>query len=102
MAEFEWQVSVLREYLAEAGRVEAEFPISKRVYVSVDEDAGRAHERAERSGLASSAVAGRPDEVIGRVGELLELDLDHLLLDPVGEHLLHVEALAPLTAVGES
>ena len=99
---FERQLTGVRRLIEEEGRDPATFATSKRVYVSVDDDAGRAHERAERAGLASSAVTGRPDEVIGRLGELIELGVDHLLLDPVGEHLLHVEALAPLAAVGES
>jgi probable F420-dependent oxidoreductase len=42
---FAEQVQVVRNALAESGRPAGEFPIAKRVYVAVDEDAGRARAR---------------------------------------------------------
>jgi alkanesulfonate monooxygenase SsuD/methylene tetrahydromethanopterin reductase-like flavin-dependent oxidoreductase (luciferase family) len=44
-ARFAEQVQVVRNALAEAGRPAEGFPIAKRVYVAVDEDAGRARAR---------------------------------------------------------
>src|SRR5262249_9132602 len=44
-ARFADQVQTVREALAEAGRPAADFPIAKRVYVAIDEDAGRARQR---------------------------------------------------------
>src|SRR6266581_7728097 len=44
-ARFAEQVKIVREALAEAGRPAADFPIAKRVYVAIDENAGRARER---------------------------------------------------------
>jgi probable F420-dependent oxidoreductase len=44
-AKFADQVQVVRGALAHAGRAAADFPIAKRVYVAVDDDAGRARER---------------------------------------------------------
>ena len=42
---FAEQVHVVRNALAESGRPAGDFPIAKRVYVAVDEDAGRARAR---------------------------------------------------------
>jgi probable F420-dependent oxidoreductase len=44
-AKFAEQVQVVRNVLAEAGRPAGDFPIAKRVYVAVDENAGRARAR---------------------------------------------------------
>jgi probable F420-dependent oxidoreductase len=44
-AKFADQVQIVRGALAQAGRAAADFPIAKRVYVAVDDDAGRARER---------------------------------------------------------
>jgi probable F420-dependent oxidoreductase len=44
-AKFADQVQIVRGALAHAGRAAADFPIAKRVYVAVDDDAGRARER---------------------------------------------------------
>src|SRR5580658_2260429 len=44
-ARFAEQVQVVREALAEAGRPAGDFPIAKRVYVAVDDDAGWARAR---------------------------------------------------------
>ena len=97
---FAAQLATVRRLLEEEGRDPATFALSKRVYVSVDEDAGRARERAADAGLAASAIAGRPEEVRARAEELLALGLDHLLLDPVAQHAEHLEALAPLASRG--
>jgi probable F420-dependent oxidoreductase len=99
-AVFAEQLATVRRLLEEEGRDPATFALSKRVYVSVDEDVERARARAADAGLATSAIAGRPEEVHARVEELLALGLDHLLLDPVAEHVQHVEALAPLASRG--
>lgn len=42
---FAAQVPVVREALVEAGRDPASFPIAKRIYIAVDDDADRAHRR---------------------------------------------------------
>ena len=67
-AKFAEQVEVVRAALAEAGRPTGSFPIAKRVYVAIDDDAGRARARmnaalAELYGyrveaIEAAAVAG--------------------------------------------
>jgi probable F420-dependent oxidoreductase len=42
---FAEQVRIIRDALAQAARPAADFPIAKRVYFAIDEDAGRARER---------------------------------------------------------
>jgi probable F420-dependent oxidoreductase len=44
-AAFAEQVQIVRDALAQAARPAADFPIAKRVYFAIDEDAGRARER---------------------------------------------------------
>src|SRR5262249_21067691 len=44
-ARFAEQVQFVREELAAAGRPAADFRIAKRVYIAIDEDAGRARRR---------------------------------------------------------
>ena len=44
-AAFAEQVQIVRDALAEAGRPAEDFPIAKRVYIAIDEDAGRARTR---------------------------------------------------------
>jgi probable F420-dependent oxidoreductase len=44
-AAFAEQVQIVRDALARAARPAADFPIAKRVYFAIDEDAGRARER---------------------------------------------------------
>jgi probable F420-dependent oxidoreductase len=44
-AKFAEQVQIVRAALAEAGRTPEDFPIAKRVYIAIDEDAERARNR---------------------------------------------------------
>jgi probable F420-dependent oxidoreductase len=44
-AAFAGQVQIVRDALAQAARPAADFPIAKRVYLAIDEDAGRARKR---------------------------------------------------------
>jgi probable F420-dependent oxidoreductase len=44
-AAFAEQVQIVRDALAQAARPAADFPIAKRVYLAIDEDAGRARKR---------------------------------------------------------
>jgi probable F420-dependent oxidoreductase len=92
-AQFAQQVQVLRAALAEAQRDPSTFQIAKRVYLLIDDDPTRAHERVDaalqriygRAGLAEIAVYGPPSacitglrEVAGAGAELIQL---HLLYD---------------------
>ena len=57
-AKFTEQVQIVRAALAEAGRPAEDFPIAKRVYIAIDDDAGRARSRmnAALEGLYGTRV----------------------------------------------
>lgn len=61
-AQFTQQVVIVREALQEATRDRGDFPITKRVYLAIDDDADRAQEHAHATSRAfhGDAVA-RPD-----------------------------------------
>jgi len=92
-AQFAQQVHVLRAALAESKQDPSTFQIAKRVYIAIDDDATRAHERVDAglkqiygsSGLTAVAVYGPPSacitglrEVADAGAELIQL---HLLFD---------------------
>lgn len=64
-ARFAEQVKVVREALAETGRPPETFPIAKRVYVAIDDGAGRARERMN---AALARLYGRRVEAIEAAG----------------------------------
>jgi probable F420-dependent oxidoreductase len=92
-AQFAQQVLVLRAALAEAQQDPSTFQIAKRVYIAIDDNITRAHERVDTalkriygsSGLSAVAVYGPPSacitglrEVADAGAELIQL---HLLFD---------------------
>ncbi|MGC1678528.1 MAG: LLM class flavin-dependent oxidoreductase [Candidatus Binataceae bacterium] len=102
-AEFMQHVKWLRRLLDEAGRDPKTFPISKRVYIAVDDDRARAERRLRewfgvRYHNADMAprvsIYGSRAECIDRLRELVRAGAQHLLLDPVFDHIEHLELLA--------
>ena len=92
-AQFAQQVYVLRAALGESKQDPSTFQIAKRVYIVIDDDTTRAHERVDAglkriygvSGLTTIAVYGPPSacitglrEVADAGAELIQL---HLLID---------------------
>ena len=108
LADFPRKVALVKSHLAEAGRDPATFPISKRLYLAVDDDEQRALRRlrewfgyyygnpdnAERAAIWGSAA---------KIGELLEewaeMGLDEVLLNPVFDMEEHAERLADITGL---
>ena len=102
-ADFVQQVRLLRQLLDEAQRDPATFPMSKRVYVAVDNDRERAERRlrewfAMRYKNADMAtrvsIWGSRAECTDKLGELVQAGAQHLLLNPVFDELEHIELLA--------
>ena len=95
----------LRKHLDDAGRDPATFPISKRLYVAIDDDKERASRELRRFfdhhyhdadlGLQVSAW-GSEDEVVEQVGRLAREDLDMIVFNPVYDHEGHAERIAKL------
>ena len=102
-AAFIRSVPMLREALEEAGRDPAAFPISKRVFLSVDERPEIARAELHRwfsvvyrnpEGTDASGIHGTPEQVRERLEELVAAGANHLLLNPVSRYPEQLEALA--------
>ena len=94
---------LMREELDRTGRDVTRFPVSKRVFLAVDDSPAKARAAlrdwfagAYRDAdlAATSGVAGRPSEVAERLAELVDAGASHLLLNPVADHAAQVDALA--------
>jgi probable F420-dependent oxidoreductase len=103
-AAFADQVRVVRDALADAGRDPAGFPIAKRVYIEVDDDARRAADRmaeglagiyGERSGaLGPVGVSGTPEQCALGVREVVEAGAELVLFTPMFNQAEQMERLA--------
>jgi probable F420-dependent oxidoreductase len=103
-AKFADQVQIVREALNESGRPVRDFPIAKRVYVAVDEDAGRARKRMNAElerlygfrseGIEAAAVAGAPADCARELQEVAEAGAELILFTPMFEPAAQAERLA--------
>jgi probable F420-dependent oxidoreductase len=100
-ARFAEQVPVLREALAESRRAPDAFPIAKRVYIGVDDDAARARRRvsAALEGLYGRdilpvAVYGPPDACVKGLREVGAAGAGMILLNPMFDEPEQMERLA--------
>ena len=107
-ASFAQAVPVLREALAAEGRADADFPISKRVFLSVHDDGAEARAEVERwftsaygnPGLTEQAgVFGTPDEVGEQLAALVDAGATHMLLNPVTRFEEQLEVLAEIVGL---
>ncbi|MBO0810042.1 MAG: LLM class flavin-dependent oxidoreductase [Actinobacteria bacterium] len=103
-AKFADQVAIVRDALAEAGRAASDFPIAKRVYVAIDEDAGRARNRIntelERlygrrvADIEAAAVAGTVADCVGGLREVVAAGAELILFTAMYDQAEHAERLA--------
>jgi probable F420-dependent oxidoreductase len=104
-ADFAEQVAIVRRELAEQGRDPGRFRVAKRVYIAVDDDAGRARQRmaaalvalyGEGFGrtLAPVAVAGTPDDCVAGLREVARAGAEMILLNPLFAEAEQMERLA--------
>ena len=102
-ADFVKQVELLRRFLDEAKRDPNEFPISKRVYIAVDNDRARAERRLrdwfgmryKNADMAPRvSIWGSRAECTDKLGEIVRAGARHLLLNPVFDETEHLELLA--------
>src|SRR5262249_20189439 len=94
----------LKELLAEAGRDPATFPLSKRIYLSIDDDEARARQSIEAMmhdfyGIDDPqadawSVAGAPGHVLEPLPRLRGAGLPHLMLNPAPVDLHQFELIA--------
>jgi alkanesulfonate monooxygenase SsuD/methylene tetrahydromethanopterin reductase-like flavin-dependent oxidoreductase (luciferase family) len=101
-AAFADQVKVVRAELGETGR--GSFPIAKRVYIAVDDDAERAQQRIA-SGLervygdfgrrlTPVSVAGTPDDCVDGLREVVAAGAEMIVLNPLDDDMAQMEWLA--------
>jgi probable F420-dependent oxidoreductase len=107
-AAFIRSVPILKAALEEADRDPADFPISKRVFVSVDERAEAARAELHRwftvvyrnpEGTDASGIHGTPEQVREKLEQLAAAGANHLLLNPVARHAEQLEVLAAIVGL---
>ncbi|HEX3789091.1 MAG TPA: LLM class flavin-dependent oxidoreductase [Pseudonocardiaceae bacterium] len=98
------QVRVVREALAEAGRPASDFPIAKRVYIAVDENAERARERINTElarhyrrrspEIESAAIAGTPEDCVRELRKVADAGAELILFTTMFDQDEQAERLA--------
>jgi probable F420-dependent oxidoreductase len=108
IAEFARSVPLLREALEKAGRDPAAFPVSKRIFMAVDENPEVARADLHRwftevyhnpAGTDASGIHGTPEQVREKLEEVMAMGANHLLLNPVSRHVEQMEALAEIVGL---
>jgi probable F420-dependent oxidoreductase len=106
--DFRRAVPLLRESLEKAGRDPDKFPISKRIFIAVDDNPEIARAELHRwysevyhnpAGTDSSGIHGTPGQVRERLSEMIGMGANHLLLNPVSRHAQQLEALAEVVGL---
>jgi probable F420-dependent oxidoreductase len=108
IADFARSVPLLKDALAAAGRDPDAFPISKRIFVAVDQQPARARAALHRwftevyrdpDGTERSGLYGTVEQVRERLEEVVAMGANHLLLNPVSEYAEQVEAVAEVVGL---
>jgi probable F420-dependent oxidoreductase len=108
IAEFGQSVPLLREALVQAGRDPDSFPISKRIFMAVDERPEVARAELHRwftevyhnpAGTDASGIHGTPEQVREKLEEVVAMGANHLLLNPVSRYVEQVNALAEIVGL---
>jgi len=103
-AKFADQVQIVRGALATAGRPAADFPIAKRVYVAVDDDAGRARSQMNAAlerlygrrlaDIEAAAVVGPPADCVRELRKVAEAGAELILFTAMFDQAGQAERLA--------
>jgi probable F420-dependent oxidoreductase len=103
-ARFAEQVAVVRAALAEAGRPAESFPIAKRVYVAIDDDAGRARARMNTTltelyghrmeAIEAAAVAGTAADCVRELRQVVQAGAELILCTALFDQAEQMERLA--------
>ncbi len=103
-ASFAGQVQIVRRALTEAGRDPGTFPIAKRIYIAVDDDAGRARMRVNDAmariygrrvpSIEAATVAGTPADCIREVSAVAAAGAELILFTTVFDQREQMERLA--------
>lgn len=102
-ADFVQQIGMLREFLDDEKRNLAQFSISKRVYLAIDNNRNRAERRLQewfavrykRAEMATRvSLWGSRQECTDKLNQLVHAGAQHLMLNPVFDEMEHLELLA--------
>lgn len=101
-AQFAQQVHILRAALAESKQDTSNFQIAKRVYIVIDDDTTRAHERVDAglkriygvSSLTNVAVYGPPSACIAGLREVADAGAELIQLHLLSDDAEQMERLA--------
>jgi probable F420-dependent oxidoreductase len=108
IADFAASVPILKEAFEKAGRDPAKYPISKRVFMAVDERPEVARAELLRwftevyrnpPGVDICGIHGTPEQVRERLEEMVAMGANHLLLNPVSRYAEQLEALAEVVGL---
>lgn len=106
--EFGRSVPLLKQALEQAGRDPAVFPISKRIFIAVNDNPEKARSELHRwykevyhnpEGTDTSGVYGTREQVRERLESIIGMGANHLLLNPVSNHVEQLEALAEVVGL---
>ena len=107
-ASFKESVPVLSAELERLGRNPDAYPISKRVFMSVHENAQQARQEVHRwyseayhnpAQTDLAGVHGTPEQVREQLESLIDMGANHLLLNPVARYDEQIEALAEVVGL---
>ena len=103
-ARFAEQVAVVRAALAEEGRPAESFPIAKRVYVAIDDNAGRARTRMNTAltelygqrveAIEAAAVAGTAADCVRELHQVAQAGAELILCTTLFDQAEQMEQLA--------
>jgi probable F420-dependent oxidoreductase len=101
-------VLTLRAEIEKAGRDPSQFPISKRLFMSVHGDAAKAKAEVNHwftevyhnpGHTERNGIYGTPEQVRDRLQGLIDVGANHLLLNPVTRYEQQVESLADVVGL---
>ena len=103
-AKFAEQVQIVRAALAEAGRPAEDFPIAKRVYIEIDENAERARSRMNAAlegiygtrvpAIEAAAITGPPADCVREVNQVAAAGAELILFTALFDQREQMEQLA--------
>jgi probable F420-dependent oxidoreductase len=108
IAQFKESVPVLKAALEARGRDPNNFPISKRIFMAVDDNPATARRMLDRwftdvyhnpPGTDASGIHGTPEQVRARLEEVIAMGANHLMLNPVSNYAEQLEALADVVGL---
>jgi probable F420-dependent oxidoreductase len=107
---FAGQVQIVRAALAEAGRPAADFPIAKRVYIGIDDDAERARDRMNAAlagiygqrvpAIEAAAITGTAADCVRQAREVAAAGAELILFTALFDQREQMERLAAAVLPG--